>query len=286
MQNSGTSAMPTAAREGLSRMLGAMPALWEFLIPPEELLFDGSSNEDEYRKYGEGDARLIVELGGLQPHHRVLDLGCGIGQKARPLTQYLTNGTYEGLDIMPKQVAWCQENITPQYPNFRFQRVDVYSKYYNPEGTVEASDYTLPFKDAEFDFAFLVSVFTHIITKDLERYMQELARVVKPGGRTFITYFLYDDKALACMQRGGVEYDFKHTYGSEVCRVVDPEVPEYATAHQEKHIRGVYKKFGFEIVEPIHYGYWSGRDDYISVNIPGERELIPYLQDVIVAVRK
>src|SRR5262249_8345158 len=121
----------------------------------------------------------------------------------------------------------------------RFQRVNVYSKFYNAEGTVQASEYTFPFKDAEFDFAFLVSVFTHIITKDLERYMQELARVVKPGGRTFITYFLYDDKALACVQRGGVQYDFKPSYGSEGCRVVDPEVPESATAHQEAYTRGV-----------------------------------------------
>src|SRR5262249_49849926 len=145
---SGGEALPAAARDGLSRMLSRMPALRNDLIPPEELLWDGSSTADEYRKYGEGDARVIIELGGLLPQHRVLDLGCGIGQKARPLTQYLTSGSYEGLDIMPKQVAWCQENITARHANFRFHRVDVYSKFYNPEGAIKASEYRLPFNDA------------------------------------------------------------------------------------------------------------------------------------------
>jgi SAM-dependent methyltransferase len=282
----GSAALSPAAREGLARMLGRMPAMKNELLPPEELLYDGSSSLEEYRKYGEGDARLIVELGGLKPTDRVLDMGCGIGQKTRPLTQYLTTGTYEGLDIMPQQVEWCQKNITPRYPNFRFQRVDVYSKYYNPEGQITSAEYRFPFNDAEFDFAYLVSVFTHMMTPDLEHYMEELARVVKPGGRTFITYFLYDDKALKCMFAGGAEYNFEHPWESEVCRVVDLETPEYATAHEENHIREVYKRCGFEIIEPIRNGYWSGRDDYFSALIPGESGLVGYLQDIIVAVRK
>lgn len=268
-------------------MLSSMPALRHQLIPPVELLFDGTFSGDEYRKYGEADARLLIELGGLLPHHRVLDLGCGIGQKARPLTQYLSGtGSYEGLDIMPDQVAWCQQNIQSKFPHFRFQRVNIYSKFYNPEGTVQASEYRFPFNDADFDFAFLTSVFTHLLPEDLKHYLAELARVVKPGGRTFITYFLFDDKALRCMSGSDAEYNFEHVYGAENCRVIDPEVPEAATAHQEKYIRDAYATYGFEIVEPIHRGYWSGRDDYLSIIMPEEQQLIPYLQDVIIAVRK
>ncbi len=285
MRHPGAAELSPEARAARARMLARMPALRRDLIPPDELLFDGSAGADEFRKFGEADAQLLVELGGLEPHHRVLDLGCGVGQKARPLTQYLTNGSYEGLDILPRQVAWCQDNITPHHPQFRFQRVDVYSKMYNPAGTLRASEYRFPFADAVFDFAFLVSVFTHLLPPDLEHYVGELARVVKPGGRTFITYFLFDDKALRCMQAGGAEYNFPHTYGSDDCRVLEPDVPEAATAHAEKAIRRVYAENGFAIVEPIRSGYWSGRDDYFVIPMPDEPEPVPYLQDVIVAVR-
>ena len=40
------------------------------------------------------------------------------------------------------------------------------------------------------DVAFLTSVFTHMLPEDVEHYLDELARVLKPGGRTLITWFL------------------------------------------------------------------------------------------------
>jgi ubiquinone/menaquinone biosynthesis C-methylase UbiE len=277
------SSLSPAARGGLARMLGRLPELREALLPPPELLWDGSASAEEYRKYGEGDARLLVELGGLEPHHRVLDLGCGVGQKARPLTQYLTTGSYEGLDIMPAQIAWCTEHITGRFPNFRFQRADIYNKMYNPTGRLAAAEYRLPFPDAEFDFAYLVSVFTHLLPTELKHYLAELARVVKPGGRTLITYFLFDEEALRCMHAGGAEYVFAHTYESPSCRILDPEMPEAATAYEAEWIRGVYRDSGFAVVEPIHHGFWSGRDDPLIIPMPEEPG--PYLQDVIVATR-
>jgi ubiquinone/menaquinone biosynthesis C-methylase UbiE len=37
---------------------------------------------------------------GLRPDEKILDVGCGIGRKTLPLTQYLTKGReYEGIDI-------------------------------------------------------------------------------------------------------------------------------------------------------------------------------------------
>ena len=47
----------------------------------------------------------------------VLDVGCGIGRMAIPLARYLnTDGKYEGFDIIPENIAWCQRAITPRYP--------------------------------------------------------------------------------------------------------------------------------------------------------------------------
>ena len=70
-------------------------------VPPVELLFDGSRSAEEFKANGEGFTRfMLVQYARLQPTERVLDIGCGNGQKARALTKYLgTSGSDEGVDI-------------------------------------------------------------------------------------------------------------------------------------------------------------------------------------------
>ena len=48
----------------------------------------------------------------------MLDVGCGTGRMAVPLTGYLSDEEYEGFDLMPEVIEWCQENITPDIPTF------------------------------------------------------------------------------------------------------------------------------------------------------------------------
>ena len=58
--------------------------------------------------------RYQLEHGALehvpaQPGERVLDIGCGIGRMARPLTPYLTPpGAYDGFDINADGIAQLQ----------------------------------------------------------------------------------------------------------------------------------------------------------------------------------
>jgi SAM-dependent methyltransferase len=115
------------------------------MVPPRRLRgFIGSS---DYRATGEF-LSYFRNLCGLQPQHRVLDVGCGIGRMAVPLTEYLSSAdSYEGIDIVPQGIAWCSVNITPKFPNFRFQLADVFSKYYNPVSRTLASEYRFPFPD-------------------------------------------------------------------------------------------------------------------------------------------
>ena len=88
----------------------------------------------DYRGVGDLFRGYFVELGGLEPHHDVLDVGSGSGRMAYALKDWLT-GRYEGFDIMPAAVEWCRREITPRHPNFTFQVADVRSERYNPGGT-------------------------------------------------------------------------------------------------------------------------------------------------------
>ena len=116
------------------------------LLPPVELLFDGSSTIQEFISVGDGFTReYLLHRAHLQPNERVLDLGSGNGQKARVLATYLdSRGSYEGLDIVRAGIEWCQLAY-PHLPNFRFILADdLHSTHYNPKGRVRAENYRLP----------------------------------------------------------------------------------------------------------------------------------------------
>jgi SAM-dependent methyltransferase len=226
------------------------------LTPPRRMWELVTSPDLDFKAEGEGLLRFMIDECGLLPGEAVLDVGCGIGRNAVPLIGYLGDaGTYEGFDIMPEAVAWCQKNITPRHPNFRFQLADVRSDRYNPGGRSAASRYAFPFNDGTFDFVFLASVFTHMMPADLERYLSEIARVLRPGGRAMISYFLLNDSSRRHMTAGESAVDFKFDVGG--CYAQLEELPEAALAYDEKVIRTLYEKNGLLIREPIGYGAWS-----------------------------
>ncbi|TMK69277.1 MAG: class I SAM-dependent methyltransferase [Actinobacteria bacterium] len=91
----------------------------EELVPPEHLLPDYARS----RSYTAAGARFLDTAAsrGLQPHHRVLDLGCGVGRFAVALAGYLDErGSYVGIDIHKRSIRICQEYIGQKLDNFKF----------------------------------------------------------------------------------------------------------------------------------------------------------------------
>ena len=238
------------------------------LIPPDWLHSVGRS---DYKETGERFFKYFVDMGGLQPHEKVLDLGSGTGRMARPLTKYLRSGSYDGIDIVAPSVEWCRKTYAPHYPNFRFHHADIYNKAYNPAGRCRASEYRFPFESSLFDFIFLVSVFTHMLASDMENYLSEIVRALKPGGRCLITYFLLTPGSLKSIDEKTSSYDFRYEWPG--CRIQDKDVPEAAVAYGEAEIRELYRRHRLEVCEPVHYGRWAGRKEGLS------------LQDIIVATK-
>jgi SAM-dependent methyltransferase len=152
-----------------------------------------------YRRIGPGDFRergrslaALLVRNGLQPDHRVLDIGSGIGRVALGLTNVLSAaGSYEGFDVDGRAVRWCNEHITPRHPRFRFTHANVMARRYE-RGETPATQYRFPWPDASFDFAFATSVFTHLEMDAAIHYFRETRRVLRPGGIVVATVFLYD----------------------------------------------------------------------------------------------
>jgi SAM-dependent methyltransferase len=228
------------------------------LVPPRSVNFVG---DGDFVETGNEFLEYFIDLGGLQPSHDVLEVGCGIGRMARPLTGYLSTGSYEGLDIVPSGIRWCERNITSRFPRFRFSLADIRNSEYNRKGTLRASEYSFPYPDGRFDFCALTSVFTHMLAADTDRYLSELSRVLRPGGRTLATFFLLNDESVRAVAAESSSLLFR--YGLADCWTTDLQVPETAIAYDERTLGRLLEKNGF-VLESIHYGNWCGRSQYRS----------------------
>jgi SAM-dependent methyltransferase len=230
------------------------------MIPPKSMSFVGKG---DFVKIGLEFRRHFIELAGLRPEHRVLDVGCGIGRMAIPLTEYLSPaGGYWGFDIVRQGTDWCSARITPKFPNFHFQHSDVYNKHYNPDGQVRACDYRFPFEDDFFDFIFLTSVFTHMVPADLENYLREIARVLKPGGKCLITFLLRNEESAGLIRDGKSDLDFVHEMDGYF--TTKPADPEAAIAYDEQIALQFFDRCGLTVEPPVRYGSWCGRKKHLS----------------------
>jgi len=241
------------------------------MIPPRSMTF--SIGDGDFTKIGQDYKNYFIALANLQPHNRVLDVGCGFGRMAIPLASYLSSeGEYWGFDIVAKGINWCQSHISSKHSNFHFLHSDIFNKFYNRNGKILAKDYQFPFDNEFFDFIFLTSVFTHMLPPDVENYLGEISRVLKKGGKCLITFFILNDESENLIRAGSSYIDFCHKIND--CLSINENTPEFAIAYREEFVRRLYNKYGLAIIEPIHYGSWCKRDTFLDS------------QDIVVATKE
>lgn len=248
----------------------------EIPLPPRHLMADVGGGD--FRAQGELHRRFFVELGCLEPGHSVIEVGCGVGRMAVPLTRFLhPTGDYFGFDIVPEDIAWCQAQISPRFPNFQFALADVRNKTYNPDGRLAARDFRIPSADARFDFQLSTSVFTHMLPDDLRHYLAEIARVLRPGGRCLNTFFILNPESTDLIHARKSSQDFRYPLSG--CHVVSRVEPEKAVAYTESDLRELFDASGLSIVEPIHFGAWCGRERFVGYQdmVVAERSFYPPL---------
>ncbi|WP_187294342.1 class I SAM-dependent methyltransferase [Methylobacterium sp. B1] len=71
---------------------------------------------DSFEAISDGHIYLLRELLRLDSKHNILEIGCGIGRDAIPLTKILSDQSkYLGIDIIERSINWCNENISAKY---------------------------------------------------------------------------------------------------------------------------------------------------------------------------
>ena len=223
-------------------------------LPPMSLVRYGGYGTDI--KVARLFVSMLAEHCGLHEGDAFLDLGCGVGLISLPVMSVIgSTGRLCGLDIIPESVAWCNRSIRTRWPNSEFTHADVFNASYNPMGKIRASDYRLPYENAEFDVALLKSVFTHMRSAEVHNYLAEIARVLKPGGRALITFFVLNPETRRLIAEARSQFDFSHEF--EGGMVVNPDIPEDAIAFEYSVISDWFRQCGF-VVKEILWGSWRG----------------------------
>ena len=233
----------------------ARPERSEGLSPPRRLSYVGRG---DFARTGEEFLGHFRALADLRPGDDVLDIGCGIGRMAIPLTGYLDGGSYRGFDVGREMIRWCRRNVTPRHPSFEFTWAPIYNSKYNPFGDVDGASFRFPYPDDCFDFAFATSLFTHLGPEEIRHYLAEAARVLRPGGRALFTFFLLNPEVEGRMAAGQTSIDFAHPLGE--ARVTDPQRPEEAIAYPQDQVVAMLEEAGLTLRSAVHNGLWGTPD--------------------------
>jgi SAM-dependent methyltransferase len=148
----------------------------DFPTPPALMTFETTitSDYENYRRSGIDQCQHflgIFDKVGPPGPARVYEWGCGVGRiirhmpelgKERPVTAF-------GSDYASDLVRWCRDNI----PHVEFKDNSLAPP--------------LPYADDEFDFAYSVSVMTHLSIGLQREWVRENLRIVRPGGAVLFT---------------------------------------------------------------------------------------------------
>ncbi|MEP0706763.1 MAG: methyltransferase domain-containing protein [Parvibaculum sp.] len=126
-----------------------------------------------------GNMRAIDAL-DVQPHDRVLDIGCGHGRSLGVLAARATGGHVAGADPSALMTEIAVERNRKLVKKGRI------------EVAIAGADH-LPFADGTFDKALCIQV--TYFWKHLDAALQEIARVMKPQGRLALMFRTDADKA-------------------------------------------------------------------------------------------
>ncbi|EED33830.1 methyltransferase type 11 [gamma proteobacterium NOR5-3] len=222
-------------------------------LPPKWLRFD---SESDFEEVGNHLLSLCVEYGGLQPSCDVLDIGCGVGRFARPLTGFLSSDNhYEGFDVDALAINWCRNHLAKRHPNFGFQHVSVVNDHYNPDAAVNGDQFQFPYENDSFDFAVATSLFTHLASDDATRYLMETSRVLKPEGKALLTWYVIEDEQIEPAKDLSLSFQHrvdKHSFTDT------PHNPGAAMAFSRHFTLQAIREAGLSVVGDIQPGTWRG----------------------------
>jgi SAM-dependent methyltransferase len=138
----------------------------------------------------------------------ILDFGCGCGRVVRRLAAL--PGEVRGSDLDGPAVEWCRENLT--FASFNRNELEP----------------PLPYLSEGVDLVYAFSVLTHLPLPTQHAWMDELTRVLRPGGyllvsthgESYLERLDHDEREV--FRRGDVVVRFEEVPGTNLCTTFHP----------------------------------------------------------------
>lgn len=130
---------------------------------PELAIGAKKDGQQDWAIHGARQLHFLQTI-GMQPHHRLVDLGCGTGRLAELAIPYLDNGNYTGVDISEQAIANCWDlvdrtELSDKTPTFRWSQ----------DGMMGLQH------DSKTDFVWAHSVFTHLPVEIVQQLLDEIS---------------------------------------------------------------------------------------------------------------
>jgi SAM-dependent methyltransferase len=123
----------------------------------------------QFEAYGQIEVDML-RFYGLGDHATLIDVGCGCGRTAIPLSK-THQGAYLGTDVVPDLIEFARESCGRL--DWRFNVVD---------------SLRIPAPDQSADMVCFFSVLTHLLHEQSYLYLEEAKRVLKPDGRIVFSF--------------------------------------------------------------------------------------------------
>lgn len=147
----------------MSRYIPALSFKW--LTPLYDPLLKWVMREETFK-------RRLIELANIQPHMKILDLGCGTGTLTLLLKQAHPTAKVTGMDGDSQVLDIARD---------KSRGTDIQWD----EGLATS----LPYPDSAFERVITSLVIHHLVTDDKRQAFKEIFRVLKPRGESYILDF-------------------------------------------------------------------------------------------------
>lgn len=186
--------------------------------------FDECARNSVFESFAPGDEEKLAELfkrWDISPGMRIVEPGCGAGRLTERLAAAVgNNGFVYAFDLSGEMIRRARARNLPGCVRFAC-------------GSVEA----IPVEDSSFDSAVCFNVFPHF--SDSKAALDELHRVLKPGGQLRINHF-----------RSRASLNEMHRNASQV--IIAHEMPDTA---EMKHLLETHGFTATELLDSAETGY-------------------------------
>jgi SAM-dependent methyltransferase len=215
-----------------------------FLPPPDmrsRMCGSEYASDDFFFDSGCAEARRVMTKLAWTRDSRIVEIGCGLGRFAIGLLHEAGSIEYCGLDASKSWIAWCRKHIERRHPSFRFIHVDVENELYNPHGTAVGNDFRFPLPGGHADIVYMWGVFTNMRLSDARVYVSEISRLLREGGRVFLTAFVEKNvPAESINPTGYVDYE---------CRL-----PLHVVRYDHDALFAIFAEYGLAVDEFSYHG--------------------------------